>query len=80
MSSKNAHQFLLDIVSSNDLRSKFIHVNSPEEFLQVSKMLGYDFTTEELKAVVKDNSKNIVLRRTTGVWQWLRSIPWLPKD
>lgn len=76
MSLENAHDFLARASHSDDFRQKFVEVKNPEEFLEIARSLGYDFTTEELKEVVAERSKNIKVRRTIGVWSWLRSVKW----
>lgn len=77
MSKKNVTQFLSDAAQSRTLREKFQAANSSEEFLNIARQLGYNFTTEELQNVIHDCSQGVEVRRHTGVWPWLRSVRWL---
>jgi predicted ribosomally synthesized peptide with nif11-like leader len=79
MSIENATNFLEKIAQRNDLRSHFLHVRSPQEFATVAGDLGFHFTPEELKEVVKTHSAGVNQRRHTGVWEWLRTVPWVEK-
>jgi predicted ribosomally synthesized peptide with nif11-like leader len=76
MSKESATQFLRDATNKMELRDKFKEVADAREFIQVASQLGYDFTTEELKEVVTEHSQGITVRRHTGVWPWLRTVPW----
>lgn len=77
MTMQNATRFLEAISQDETLRERFIRVSTPEEFLDVCQQLGYSFTTEELKNLVKEQSQGVLVRRGTGVWKWLRSVNWL---
>ncbi len=77
MSIESATRFLNAVAQDQTLRNKFEAVNSPEEFLQISDRLGYCFTTEELKEIVEQLSQTAKVRRSTGVWRWLRSTHWV---
>lgn len=77
MSTRGASDFLEAVSHNEELREKFATVNSPDEFLEVSRQLGYSFTTEELLTLVRERSKGVLVRRNTGVWKWLRSINWV---
>lgn len=77
MSLESADRFLKAVAHNQSLRQKFEVAKSPEEFLSVSHRLGYCFTTAELQKIVSDFSKNIQLRRPTGVGKWLRSQQWI---
>lgn len=77
MSQESANQFLEAVASDETLRDKFEAVNSPDDFLKISQQLGYNFTTEELMAIAREQSQGVTLRRHTGVWKWLRSINWV---
>ncbi|HEY9690834.1 MAG TPA: Nif11-like leader peptide family natural product precursor [Oculatellaceae cyanobacterium] len=77
MSNESAKKFLADAAHNMVLREKFKPVTNPQEFINTVEELGYSFTTEELKDVVKECSEGVVIRRKTGVWQWLRTINWV---
>jgi predicted ribosomally synthesized peptide with nif11-like leader len=77
MSVQNATRFLEAVSQDETLRERFGTVSTPEEFLEVCKQLGYSFTTEELKNIVKEQSEGVLVRRNTGVWKWLRSVNWV---
>jgi predicted ribosomally synthesized peptide with nif11-like leader len=77
MSIESAQQFLEAVADSETLREQFEAVQKPEDFLQISQQLGYDFTTEELLSIAQEQSQGVVVRRHTGVWKWLRSINWV---
>jgi predicted ribosomally synthesized peptide with nif11-like leader len=77
MSIQNATRFLEAISQDETLRERFVRVSTPEEFLDVCTQLGYSFTAEELKNLVKEQSQGVLVRRSTGVWKWLRSVNWL---
>ena len=77
MSQEIAKQFLADVAHNTALREKFYTVGNPDEFLNTAQELGYIFTGEEFKAVVQEHSEGVLVRRKTGVWQWLRSVNWM---
>jgi predicted ribosomally synthesized peptide with nif11-like leader len=77
MSIESANRFLNAAATDEELREKFGWVQSPADFLSVSQRLGYSFTTDELMALAKQQSEGIHLRRSTGVWKWLRHTHWL---
>jgi predicted ribosomally synthesized peptide with nif11-like leader len=77
MSKESAKQFLQEAVKNVSLRDKFSDVRTPKEFLDIAQTLGYTFTTEELEIVVKEASQGVETRRPTGIWPWLRTIPWI---
>jgi|688.fasta_scaffold1251411_1 predicted ribosomally synthesized peptide with nif11-like leader len=77
MSKESAKQFLQDAVKSMALREKFTDVRTPKEFLDTAQTLGYSFTTEELETIVKEASQGVETRRPTGIWPWLRTVPWI---
>lgn len=77
MSKQSATQFLSVAARNTEVQENFRSVNNPEEFVQVAEGLGYNFTTEELKDVVKEHSEGVTLRRKTGVWNWLRRVNWI---
>ena len=79
MSVKSATRFLNAVAQDQGLRNRFVAVQSPDEFIQVSHQLGYSFTTAELKTVVSRRSRGVVIRRQTGVWPWLRSVNWIDR-
>jgi predicted ribosomally synthesized peptide with nif11-like leader len=77
MSIESANRFLEAVAYDEVLRSKFEGVTSPDEFLTITEQLGYSFTTDELMAIAKEQSQGVTVRRTTGVWKWLRSVNWV---
>lgn len=77
MSKESAKQFLQEAVKNMSLRDKFTDVRTPKEFLDMAQTLGYSFTTEELEIIVKEASQGVETRRPTGIWPWLRTIPWI---
>ncbi len=77
MSKENAVEFLRIASYNTEFRKQFEEVANPAEFIQVAQEQGYDFTTAELQEVVKEHSKGVLVRRKTGVWHWLRTIPWI---
>ncbi|MCL6435362.1 MAG: Nif11-like leader peptide family natural product precursor [Leptolyngbyaceae cyanobacterium HOT.MB2.61] len=77
MSIESANRFLEAVAYDETLRSKFEGVSSPEDFLRITEQLGYSFTTEELMAIAKEQSQGVTIRRSTGVWKWLRSVKWI---
>lgn len=79
MSIKSAARFLSAASRGQKIRDRFKAVQSPEDFLSVSREMGYSFTTEDLKKIVTLKSRNIQIRRTTGVWRWLREVNWVDR-
>ena len=79
MSIKSAARFLSAASRDQEIRDRFQSVKSPEDFLCVSQEMGYCFTTAELKKIITLKSRNIQVRRTTGVWRWLRDINWVER-
>ncbi len=79
MSVESASRFLTVVAQDQLIREKFTAVTSPEEFLKISDQLGYSFTIAELKQLVQELSQDAGVRRSTGVWKWLRNINWLHK-
>ncbi|MFM2429847.1 MAG: hypothetical protein RLZZ511_1060 [Cyanobacteriota bacterium] len=77
MSAKSAARFLFAASHDQRLRDRFMGVRSPEEFVDISQRMGYCFTSVELKTIVSEQSQNVVLRRSTGVWKWLRDVRWM---
>lgn len=80
MSVESATRFLRAIAQDESIRERFDAVRSPDEFLKISDQLGYCFTTAELKEIVAEQSKDVVVRRSTGVWKWLRNVNWLERQ
>jgi predicted ribosomally synthesized peptide with nif11-like leader len=80
MSVESATRFLKAAAQDESIRERFEAVRSPEDFLKISDQLGYCFTTAELKEIVAEQSKGIVVRRSTGVWKWLRNVNWLERQ
>lgn len=76
MSTESVNKFLSDVAYRESLRSHFDQVQNGQDFIQVCQELGYDFTIDELKMVVKENSEGVLVRRKTGAWTWLRQVPW----
>lgn len=79
MSIKSAARFLSAASQDQEIRDRFQLVESPDDFLCVSQEMGYSFTTAELKKIVTLKSRNIQVRRTTGVWRWLRQVNWVER-
>ena len=77
MSKKNAGQFLTDAAQNRTLRETLEGAISAEDFLNIAQQLGYTFTKEELGDVIHFYSEGIEVRRSTGVWPWLRSVNWV---
>jgi predicted ribosomally synthesized peptide with nif11-like leader len=77
MSIESASRFLSAAAADEDLRIRFERVASPQDFLSVSQQLGYSFTTDELMTLAKERSQGILIRRSTGVWKWLRAVNWV---
>lgn len=77
MSIESANRFLEAVAYDETLREKFEGITSPEEFLRITEQLGYSFTTDELMSIAREQSQGVLVRRTTGVWKWLRGINWV---
>jgi predicted ribosomally synthesized peptide with nif11-like leader len=77
MSIESATRFLEAVAYDETLRSKFDGVDGPEEFLRTTEKLGYSFTTDELMTIAHEQSQGVEIRRSTGVWKWLRRINWV---
>jgi predicted ribosomally synthesized peptide with nif11-like leader len=80
MSVESATRFLRAVAQDESIRERFDAVRSPDEFLKISDQLGYCFTTAELKEIVAEQSKDVLVRRSTGVWKWLRNVNWLERQ
>ncbi|USR89804.1 Nif11-like leader peptide family natural product precursor [Phormidium yuhuli AB48] len=80
MSIENAEQFLKDVLHEPDLRNAFTKSESPEQFLNIAQGLGYDFSSQDLETVVARHSQGVNTRRRTGIWQWLRTVPWIDRQ
>lgn len=76
MSQKTVTQFLQAVAQSTSLRNSFKAATNSQEFIKIAEELGYAFTTEDLKAVIKEYSEEGMQRRQTGIWPWLRSVSW----
>ena len=76
MSKQSANQFLETVAQKETLRDKFQTAKNSDEFVSVAKALGYNFTIEDLWAVIKEHSEKVTLRRKTGIWPWLRQFHW----
>ncbi|AZB72197.1 Nif11-like leader peptide family natural product precursor [Synechococcus elongatus] len=74
MSSDQVLRFLEDAAISKELRDKFSAVSDASEFLLVAQRSGYAFTSEEFIHTIAELSKDVPIRRQTGVWRWLRTI------
>ncbi|PSB16497.1 Nif11-like leader peptide family natural product precursor [Phormidesmis priestleyi ULC007] len=79
MSVESATRFLTVAAQDHIIREKFSAANSPEEFLKISNQLGYCFTIAELKQLIRESSQDVGVRRSTGVWKWLRNVNWLER-
>ena len=77
MTKKNAGQFLADAAQNRTLRETLEGATNAEDFLNIAHQLGYTFTSEELGDVIHFYSEGIQVRRSTGVWPWLRSVNWV---
>jgi predicted ribosomally synthesized peptide with nif11-like leader len=77
MSAQSANQFLSKAAHDLEFQHKFEQAANPQEFIQIAEELGFDFTPDELKAVVQQNSEGVKVRRQTGVWRWLRNVNWI---
>jgi predicted ribosomally synthesized peptide with nif11-like leader len=80
MSVESATRFLRAVAQDESIRERFDDVRSPEDFLRISDQLGYCFTTAELEEIVAEQSKGVAVRRSTGVWKWLRNVNWLERQ
>ncbi len=80
MSIESASRFLRAAAQDQTIREKFAAASSPAEFLQVSDQMGYCFTTTELEALIQELSQGAMVRRSTGVWKWLRNVNWVEKS
>lgn len=54
MIKKSVNQFLQAVAQDIALQEKFKVAADSKEFLKIDEELGYSFTTEDLKAVVKE--------------------------
>ena len=77
MSRESADLFLEAATQDGILRDKLKTAGNPDEFVKIAEALGYSFTTQELKSVVRENSEQVTLRRKTGIWPWLRQVTWI---
>ena len=77
MSRESADLFLEAATQDAILRDKLKAASNPDEFVKIAEALGYSFTTQELKSVVRENSEQVTLRRKTGIWPWLRQVTWI---
>jgi len=77
MSKKNAGQFLADAAQNITLRETLEGATNAEDFLNIAHQLGYTFTKAELDDVIHFYSEGIKVRRSTGVWPWLRNVHWI---
>lgn len=77
MTKESAHKFLEDATSDLSLREKMKEASTPEDFIKIAEKLNYNFTTQELRDVISENSENVTMRRHTGVWPWLRDVNWI---
>jgi len=77
MAKESAYKFLEDATSDFSLREKMTAAINPEEFIKMTETLGYNFTNQELRDVISENSENVTMRRQTGIWPWLRHVNWI---
>ncbi len=77
MSTESVKDFLAKAAMDLEIQEKFKAAKNSQEFLEMAKSMGYDFTTDEMKAVVKQNSEGVLVRRQTGIWKWLRTVNWI---
>jgi len=54
MSKESAANFVLEVMEDNELRERTAKL-PPEELLPIAKEMGYDFTEEELTAVMDES-------------------------
>ncbi|WP_159789930.1 Nif11-like leader peptide family natural product precursor [Sodalinema gerasimenkoae] len=80
MSIENAQQFLKDVLHHPDLRETFNETQTPQQFLKLAQGLGYDFSSQDLETVISRHSEGVNIRRRTGIWQWLRTVPWIDRQ
>lgn len=74
MSHETAYQLLEVASQDSTIREKLEAATDPNDFIKIAETLGYQFTLEDLKAVVEENSAGVELRRKTGIWPWLRTV------
>ena len=77
MSRESAENFLEAATVDSILRDKLTAAGNFEEFVQIAQSIGYNFTAQELKLVIKEHSEGVTMRRKTGVWPWLRHFSWI---
>ena len=77
MSRESAEKFLEAATVDSILRDKLTAAGNFEEFVQIAQSIGYNFTAQELKLVIKEHSEGVTMRRKTGVWPWLRHFSWI---
>ncbi len=77
MSRESAERFLQAAAHDQRIREQFEVVRSQEEFFQTSKQLGYRFNTIDLMQVLMEHSEGTTIRRQTGIWRWMRNLPWI---
>lgn len=80
MSTEQAKRFLEAVALHEEVRTPFAEATDPEDFADRARGLGYDFTPEELKQVVQAYSQGASRRRPTGIWEWLRTVPWVVRS
>lgn len=80
MSQENAEHFLETLTVKADLRLPLEGAQNPQDFAQRAAALGFNFTPEELKAVVASHSQGVSQRRHTGIWEWLRTVNWVERS
>ncbi len=80
MSIESATRFLTAAAQDQTIREKFAVASSPAEFLQISEQIGYCFTTTELENLIQELSQGVMVRRSTGVWKWLRNVNWIARS
>ncbi|GAB4350419.1 MAG: hypothetical protein Fur0042_18240 [Cyanophyceae cyanobacterium] len=80
MSKENAEHFLKTLAVKAELRQPMEGATDPEDFAQRAAALGFEFTPEELKAVVASHSQGVTQRRHMGIWDWLRTVHWIERD
>ncbi len=77
MSRESASEFLAHAARDANLQGCFNAVSNARDFIKVAEEWGYSFTTEELREVIQEHSQGVTIRRKTGVWRWLRTVPWM---
>jgi predicted ribosomally synthesized peptide with nif11-like leader len=80
MSIESATRFLDAVTDDEVLRHQFDYAQTPEDFLSLAQEMGFSFTTRELAQVVLDSSTGVEIRRSTGVWKWLRQMKWVTRE